>query len=290
MSVMPSPSCVPRRARDLLSGDRLGHELEVAVRDERHVLDPLPQPRRERRHLVRGPPAASSWRRRHRLGTVSLEPNGHVVDVGRVEIDADRADGSSPSPRPRAGPASEKTSWKRDRPVAVEGVDRRGELVDVGVGLAREEAGSARTTSSTSGPSASSTGLEQVSARRRSASARCRAPALTETGASRPAHPAGRERSARRGRPRLGSVMSPTARGRRCSCRGTGSVRQVQPFARLQERAKQVLPAEHPVCQQIEPRLLLSPDERRLIALDLLLDRLGVVRPRSRSRVAWTSA
>ncbi len=50
----------------------------------------------------------------------------------------------------------------------------------------------------------------------------------------------------------------------------------LEPFGRLHERAEHVLPAQHPVGEEIEPGILLGRDELLEIALDLLVD--GVLR------------
>ena len=49
----------------------------------------------------------------------------------------------------------------------------------------------------------------------------------------------------------------------------------LEPVGRLDERPEDVLPAEHPVREEVEPRLLLDRDELGEVALDLLVDRLG---------------
>ena len=47
-----------------------------------------------------------------------------------------------------------------------------------------------------------------------------------------------------------------------------------RPSARLDDRPEDVLPAEHPVGEEVEARSLLNGDELAEIALDLLVDRL----------------
>ena len=200
MSVMPSPSCGPRRASRPSAGDRLGHELEVAVRDERHVLDLLHQPRRERRHLVRvlGSELLASTTP---ASTVLPSPSGTSSTLVAWKSMPIAPTGSSPSPRPSAGPAS------RRRAEAIVRLPSRASSAEASSSTSASGSrakNGARTTSSTSGPSASSTGLSR-SARRRSASARCRAPALRgRERHDRPPCRAGTRSSS--GCPRLGSA------------------------------------------------------------------------------------
>ena len=49
----------------------------------------------------------------------------------------------------------------------------------------------------------------------------------------------------------------------------------LEPSCGAEERPEVILPAEHSVRQQVEPRRLLGRDELRDVALDLLVDRLG---------------
>ena len=53
----------------------------------------------------------------------------------------------------------------------------------------------------------------------------------------------------------------------------------LQPVRRLDDRPEDVLPAEHPVREQVEPRGLLDGDELAEIALDQLVDRLRARAP-----------
>jgi hypothetical protein len=48
----------------------------------------------------------------------------------------------------------------------------------------------------------------------------------------------------------------------------------LQTLGRLEHRPEEVLPAQHPVGQQVEGRLLLNRDELRKVAFDLLVDGL----------------
>src|SRR5204863_3214558 len=69
------------------------------------------------------------------------------------------------------------------------------------------------------------------------------------------------------------------ARGVRSAVEGVGveEARQrteLEAFGGLDERPEDVLPAEHPVGEEVEPRILLEGDELGEVALDLLVDRL----------------
>src|SRR5262249_14175640 len=49
---------------------------------------------------------------------------------------------------------------------------------------------------------------------------------------------------------------------------------RLQAIGFLEQRPEEILPAQHPVAQQVEPRVLLDGDELRQVALDLVVDGL----------------
>ena len=65
---------------------------------------------------------------------------------------------------------------------------------------------------------------------------------------------------------------------------------RLETLARVDERPEEVLPGEHAVGEEVEAGLGLGGEQRFEIGGAPALDVVADTRPRSRSRVAWTSA
>ena len=258
---------LPRRA-ELLARDPLGDVLEVAVGHER---DLAPRARRgaARRRRARAAPRAASCARPPRLPAAASESLRHVGQMRRVEVDADPFDGKIGRALLEQRARVAEGEPDRELRSAREALERLGEVSEARRVLAREERLGQD----------DELGIKRVDRRLEHA-----------FGHRLRRHPrASGEREGRgqrdEPRPRQGRDVALVERRAQLWRRSrrlrraveavrveeTGERSGLQAVREVEQRPEMVLPAQHPVGEEIEPGVLLAGDEGGAVALDLLV-------------------
>ena len=286
------PACRLRLAepRQLLARDLLGNVLKIPVRNERDLLDAALAKRPDERcdlarFLEHRAPRVEDSREQH-----LAEALGHVARRRRIEVDADRVHGQVGEPLLEQLSALPNVSQSASfgPPPSFSSASASG--VEVAALRAREKRLLEH----------DELGVDRVDLRLQNALGRARG------GDARPVRE--RERRRQRHETRAGQrrdvtavqrLRAASARRSRRSAPGRSvfvsrkrvSAPVSRPSAAFDERPEDVLPAQHPVGEEVEARGLLGGDELARDPRSICSSTAsGVVRPRSRSRVAWTSA